>query len=339
MESGRRVVIIGAGVAGISAASAVRETDENAVITIIEEENDFPYHRALIGDVVLGSKGEDEILIRPVEFYDECCIRLRKGQRVLKVSPSGRYVYLSNNEQLPYDVLLISVGRREIIPAHLRKYAPLLTLFSCLDDAFKVKGTIPVAKRAVLRGKGFNALELARVLLRSGVEVVFVTPDERLSYEALPDEENERLRDLIIGTGILLIEGDDINHIERKARTSFRVELLSGQSFDCEIVFASGGFVPNVRFLRNSGIYINRGIIVDDYLQTTEEGIFAAGDCSEIYHPAISSYWVNLGRPNAEKQGEVAGRNMVGEAMERLEIERMRPYTVFGEDFYAKWWD
>ncbi|RMG59877.1 MAG: NAD(P)/FAD-dependent oxidoreductase [Deltaproteobacteria bacterium] len=339
MEMKRSFVIVGAGVAGISAAKAIRAVERECEITIVEEGIAFPYYRAALGEVVLGKKGPEEILIEPLDFYDRACLRLRKGQRVVSVSVSGRYVYLSNNERLRFDALLVATGRREVIPAHLKKYAPHLSTFSTLEDALKIRDALPSLKAALLRGKGFNALELARVLVKSGVQVTLVTPDKRLYYPALPDDENEHLRNLIREAGIQLIEGDDVNRVEEKNKGLYSVELLSGKTVECGLVFASGGFAPNVSFLKNSGIYLNQGVIVDDYLQSTEEGIFAAGDCAEIYHPSIGRYWVNLGHPNAARQGEVAGRNMAGEAMERLEIEKMRPYTIFGEQLYARWWD
>ncbi len=86
-------------------------------------------------------------------------------------------------------------------------------------------------------------------------------------------------------------------------------------------------------------MYLNQGVIVDDYLQSTSESIFAAGDCAEIYHPALKRYWVNLGYPNAETQGTVAGKNMAGDLLIKLDIEKMRPYTIFGREHYARWWD
>ncbi|NIO16550.1 MAG: FAD-dependent oxidoreductase [Deltaproteobacteria bacterium] len=335
----RKYVIIGAGVAGVAAALAIREQDGNASVTLVDEEADFPYYRFLLGDVILGTKDELGILIKGEDFFDEKGIRLRRGQKVLKLSVDGKYVFLSNNERLAYDAILISVGRREIIPAHLKKYSPWLSLFSSLEDTLKIKSLIPRAKRAVLRGKGFNALELARVLLRSGLEVALVTPDRRLNYPSLPEEENEQLRRLITDAGIILEEGEDINRIEKDGMDTYRVELLSGETMEAEIVFASGGFAPKVDFLHDSGVYLNQGVIVDDYMQSTSESVFAAGDCAEIYHPALKRYWVNLGYPNARTQGTVAGKNMAGELLIKLDIDKMKPYTIFGRELYARWWD
>ncbi len=335
----RKYVIIGAGVAGVAAALAIREQDGNASVTLVDEEADFPYYRFLLGDVILGTKDEWGILIKGEDFFDEKGIRLRRGQKVLKLSVDGKYVFLSNNERLAYDAILISVGRREIIPAHLKKYSSWLSLFSTLEDTLKIKSMIPRAKRAVLRGKGFNALELARVLVRSGLEVALVTPDRSLNYPSLPEEENEQLRRLITDAGIILKEGEDINRIEKEGMHSYRVELLSGETIEAEIVFASGGFAPKVDFLHDSGIYLNQGVIVDDYMQSTAESVFAAGDCAEIYHPALKRYWVNLGYPNARTQGTVAGKNMAGDLLIKLDIDKMKPYTIFGRELYARWWD
>jgi NAD(P)H-nitrite reductase large subunit len=335
----RKYVIIGAGVAGIAAALAIREEDGKASITLVDEEVDFPYYRFMLGDVILGTKDEWGILIKDEKFFDEKGINLRRGQKVLKLSVEGKYVFLSNNERLAYDAILISVGRREVIPAHLKKYSGLLSLFSTLEDTLKIKSLIPHAKRAILRGKGFNALELARVLLRSGLEVVLVTPDKSLNYPSLPEEENEELRRLITEAGIIVKEGEDINRIEKGEMRTLTVEFLSGETIDGEIVFASGGFAPKVDFLRETDIYLNQGVIVDDYLQSTADSIFSAGDCAEIYHPALKRYWVNLGYPNARTQGTVAGKNMAGDLLIKLDIDKMKPYTIFGRELHARWWD
>jgi len=335
----RKFVIIGAGVAGVSAALAIREEDKDASITLVDEEVHFPYYRYLLGDILMGKKGEEDILIRDLEFYDENRVKLRKGQKVLSISVEGKYLYLSNNERLSFDCLLVSVGRREVIPPHLRQYAHWLYLFSTLEDVRKLKAAIPRAKRAVVRGKGFNALELARVLVKSNWEVPLVTPDSRLSYTSLPDEENEKLRNLIEDAGILVKEKEDINRIVKSGTDDYRVELLSGDEISAEIVFASGGFLPKMDCMRNSGVYMNKGLIIDEYMQTTADSIFAAGDCAEIYHPSLARYWVNLGFPNAKAQGRIAGMNMAGDVRVNLEIEKMRPYTIFGRELYARWWD
>ncbi len=339
MSRRSKFVIIGAGVAGIAAAEAIREEDGDAQITMVDEEINFPYYRYLLGDILQGKKDVRDILIRDEEFYDEKGVKLRKGQKVLSISGEGKYVYLSNNERLSFDALLITVGRREVIPSHLKKYASCLSLFSSLEDTFRLRGAIGGAKRAILRGKGFNALELARILVKSGVAVTLVTPDSPLRYTSLPDEENEKLRTLILDSGIILKEGEDINRIEARQGRSYRVELLSGESVEGEILFASGGFLPNLECLKSSGIHMNKGVIIDEYLQTTMAGVYAAGDCAEIYHPSLSRYWINLGFPNARAQGVVAGRNMAGYSMMNLEIEKMRPYTIFGRELYARWWD
>lgn len=339
MGRGRKFVIIGGGVAGISAAEALREEDRDCTITIVEEEVNFPYYRFMLGDVVLGNKDERGILIKDEGFFDERGIQLRKGQRVLKLSVEGKYVFLSNNERLTYDSLLISVGRREVVPAHMKQYAPWLSLFSTLEDALTIKGAIPYAKRAILRGKGFNALELARVLVRMDIEVVLLTPDRELRYPSLPEDENEVLRKYITDSGIIIREGEDINRIEKVDLHSYEVELVSGELIDGEILFASGGFVPKVDFMKESGVYLNQGVIVDDYLQSTGQFIFSAGDCAEIYHPSLKRYWVNLGYPNAITQGTLAGKNMAGESMIKLDMEKMRPYTIFGKELFARWWD
>jgi NAD(P)H-nitrite reductase large subunit len=335
----RKYVIIGAGVAGVAAALAIREEDGDASITLVDEEADFPHYRFMLGDVLLGTKDERGIFIKDERFFDEKKIKLRRGQKVLKLSVAGKYVFLANNEQLTFDAILISVGRREVIPSHLKQYSRWLSLFSTLENTLTIKSRIPHAKRAILRGKGFNALELARVLLRSGLEVVLVTPDKRLTYPSMPEEENEDLRRIITEAGILLREGEDINRIKEKNMHTYSVELLSGDTIDSEIIFASGGFAPKIDFLRDSGVYLNQGVIVDDYLQSTSESIFAAGDCAEIYHPALKRYWVNLGYPNAGTQGTVAGKNMAGDMLLKLDIEKMRPYTIFGREHHARWWD
>jgi apoptosis-inducing factor 3 len=313
----RTIVIVGAGAGGAAAAEMLRRCGYRGTLTVVDAEDASPYDRPnLSKDYLAGNAPEEWIPLRPSGFYAAHDIRVIRG-RVTRVDASAKRVEVEGvgdgDASLEYDALLLAPGAE---PVHLDLPGddwPHVHYLRSLADSRAIVAASKRAKRAVVIGASFIGLEVAASLRARGLEVHVAGP-ERLPLERLLGPQlGEFIKALHEDRGVTFHLGHKPQRIERDV-----VVLDDGTSIDADLVVIGVGVRPRLQLAEQAGLAIDRGVVVDEYLETSVAGVFAAGDIARWPDPRSGAairveHWVV-----AERQGQTAARNMLG-ARERFD--------------------
>ena len=342
MSSDQTHVIVGASLAGAKAAETLREQGFEGRVVLIGAEDERPYERPpLSKDYLRGEVGREKVYVHDDGFYAEHDIDLRLGHTAESLDTSKGEVVLDDGERLRYDRVLLSTGaepRRLSIPGgelegvlYLRSVQDSDTLRERLDRG----GTVVVV------GAGWIGAEVAASARQRGLEVTVLDPLTVPLERVLGAEVGAIYRDIhtdhgtqmLMGTGVEAFEGD--NAVER-------VRTRDGRELECDFVVVGVGVQPRIHLATEAGIAVDNGILVDEHLETSVPGVYAAGDVANSLHPFYGQrirveHWAN-----ALNQGPVAARSMLGQAAayERLPYFFSDQYEV-GMEYtgFARAWD
>jgi 3-phenylpropionate/trans-cinnamate dioxygenase ferredoxin reductase component len=307
------LMIVGANLTGGEAAVALRQEGFDGRVVLIGAEPRAPYERPPLSKQYL--RGEDsfeQALVQPPNFYDENDIETRFGVRATAVHAVEQVVELEGGERLPYDKLLMATGgrnRRFPIPGlNLEGVYDLRTV----DDCDRIRAESTAGRRAVVVGLGFIGSEVAASLRQLGVEVVAVERDPVPLRRVLGEEVGRVMEGIHRDHGATLIFEDTVAAFEGEGGRVGQVRTGHGRLIDCDFVVVGLGIEPVTELLADTGAEIDNGIVVDEYCRTGVEGIYAAGDVANHYHPVFGrrirvEHW-----QNALKQGPAAARSMLG---------------------------
>jgi len=306
-----RHVIIGCSAAGTKAAETLRRLRPDDEITVISDEASPLYSRCLLPHLLGGSRDEDGIRFRPEDFFSRWRLNRVLGASVTAVEPDRSRVIIQGNGILEYDRLLIATGSSSFIPPVPGLAGPRVLGLRTLDDARRIGALARASRRVVIVGAGFVGLEAAYALRRKGLEVTVAEKlpgilPQQMDHEAAgiiqKDIEDAGVR-LVLGTGILEV---------REGGQSLHVILEDERALEADFVIVAAGTRPNVGFLEQSGIHVERGIPVDGQMSTNVQGVYAAGDVAVTVDAVTGSPGLTPIWPNAVVQGRVAGLNMAG---------------------------
>jgi 3-phenylpropionate/trans-cinnamate dioxygenase ferredoxin reductase subunit len=307
----RTVVIVGAGAAGIVAADTLRREGFEGRLTIVDGDRDAPVDRPnLSKDYLAGSAPEEWVSLRPPDFFRDREIDARIGRRVSALDARNRRVTLDDGSELPFDALLLATGATPVqLPLPASDRLPLRTLRTLADSRAIIadaKHAGPGA-RAVVVGASFIGLEVAASLRARGLEVHVVAPEARPLERILGTELSRLVQTVHEEHGVIF-------HLGRKpvAIDGDQVVLDSGERLAAGIAVAGVGVRPNVELAERAGLSLDRGVVVNEYLETPVAGVFAAGDVARYPDarsglPIRIEHWVA-----AERQGQAAARNILG---------------------------
>ncbi|MGQ0680229.1 MAG: NAD(P)/FAD-dependent oxidoreductase [Actinomycetota bacterium] len=316
----QRIVIAGAGLAGVSAAAALRKEGFDGAITIVGAEPEPPYDRPPLSKQYLrGEKSFDKILLRPDDFYAANDIELLPGLRVTRIDVDNKVVDLQGQEEVPYDRLLIATGSRNRVlnvpGAGLEGVLDLRTV----ADASRIRTEIGAGKRAVLVGMGFIGSEVAASLIGLGVGVSVLETLPVPFGPVLGEQVGRAIEQLHRDHGVEVRTGEAVEGFEGSHRVE-AVRLAGGATIDCDFALVGIGVVPRTELAEAAGIEVNNGIVVDACCRTSAPDVFAAGDVARHFHPIAGRHLRVEHWQNALKQGEAAARNMIGMPGEYTEV-------------------
>jgi NADPH-dependent 2,4-dienoyl-CoA reductase/sulfur reductase-like enzyme len=311
-----RYLILGSGPAGVAGAKAIREAEKGAEIVVAtEEEFPRPYIRPLLPDFVAGDIAQATLVDPQGEELSSSGIEVRTGKRARKVDTEGKKVHFDDGTEEAYDFLLVATGGKPSLPAPLSRHQKAVVAFDSLSDAARIRERAEKPGPVVVYGPGYVAIEACRALARRGRKVVWIRPDlPRFGYP-FSGELEARVLDRVRGRGVEIREGDDIAAVREIDDEAFEVRDLDGQEIRCSMIVAATERLPAVEFLKGSGLKIGTGVVVDDRLQSSAPGVYAAGDCAELYDGITGEVRINFGWRSAGRLGRLAGGNMAGGAM------------------------
>ena len=305
-----KVVIIGGGAAGASCAARLRRLDETAEIIILEKTNEIsiancglPYY---ISNII--NKREKMFVSSPEKFKNWFNVDIRLNSEVVNINRQQKYVQISNGDKVNYDKLVITTGAKPFIPDFEGIDHSKIYTIRTLYDADRIKNDIKNKniKNAVIIGGGFIGVEAAENLVKCGIKTTLIEKQKQilpsLDYEIAAFAQNE-----IRKNTINLILSDGI-----KCFKNNKIILDSGKEIEFDIIIIAIGVKPEIKIASDAGIQTNRGIIVNEYMQTSDSDIFAAGDNTEIKDfVSGQNTLVPLAGP-ANRQGRIIADNLAG---------------------------
>jgi 3-phenylpropionate/trans-cinnamate dioxygenase ferredoxin reductase subunit len=332
------VVIVGGGAAGIAAADTLRRDGYPNAVTMLSADPALPYDRPnLSKDYLAGTAQADWLPLRSSSFYTDHRVDARCNSRVVAIDPAQKAVTLSDGSRLTYGALLLATGAEPIrlaVPgANLPHVAVLRTLADC--DALIAR--LATARRCVVVGASFIGLEVAASLRTRGLDVHVVAPGQHPMARILGETMGDMIRALHESHGVVFHLRSTVVEI-----LPDRVRLSTGEELASDLVVTGIGVRPNVALAQDAGLAVDGGIMVDQFLQTSIPGIFAAGDIARWPDPRTGErirveHWVV-----AERQGVVAARNILGkqQAFAAVPFFWSQHYdTVINYLGYAEQWD
>jgi 3-phenylpropionate/trans-cinnamate dioxygenase ferredoxin reductase subunit len=280
---GAGTVIVGTGQAGFQTAASLRTEGYAEPITLIGEEPQIPYQRPpLSKSFALGQQDLESIQLRPQNFYQDRRIELLAGQRVSAIDRSGRAVRLESGRRIPYEKLVLAVGsRNRKLPVPGAELDGVVYLRS-LEEATAIRDRLKDAEEVVVIGGGFIGLELAAVARTLGKAVTVLEVLPRLMSRAVAPIISEFYRELHTAKGARVVCGATVARIQGRGGKAESVALGDESQLRADLVVVGVGVVPNMELARDAGLRTGNGIVVDEYLQTEDENVFAIGDCVEF---------------------------------------------------------
>jgi NAD(P)H-nitrite reductase large subunit len=304
-------IIIGNGVAAVAAVEGVREKDPRGAIRIISEEPYPTYGRPLISYYLAGKIDRDRLWYRPESFYKDQGVELSLGVQVTGLDPKFKSVVCSDGSSYSYDKLLLAVGGRPIELDLPGAEGEDVYRFTTLADAEALLKVVDKAKKAVVVGAGLIALKSAEALLMRKLDVTLVVRS-RIMRSYFDEEAGGLLLQHLESKGLKFLKGATPKEIKRdkKGRVS-KVETSQGD-LSADLVIMAAGVSPETTLAKAAGLAVNRGVLVDEFLATSDPDIYAAGDCTEAVDMVTGEREVLPIWPKAYNQGLYAGRNMTG---------------------------
>jgi 3-phenylpropionate/trans-cinnamate dioxygenase ferredoxin reductase subunit len=306
-------VIVGASLAGGGAAATLRQEGFDGRVILIGAEPQPPYERPpLSKEYLRGESSFEQTLVQSSDFYGENGIETRFGVRASRVDPAKKVIELDGEEGVAYDKLLVATGGR-----NRRFPVPGLDLEGVYDlrtmaDCERIRAEIGPGRKAVVVGMGFIGSEVAASLRQSGVNVVVVDRNKVPLRRVLGEEEVGQVIEVIHRDHEATLIFEDTVAAFKGADRVERVVTQGGRRIECDFVVVGLGVEPVTELLADTGAEIDNGIAVDEFCRTGVEGIYAAGDVANHYHPVFErrirvEHW-----QNALNQGPAAARNMLG---------------------------
>jgi len=325
-------VIIGDGISGSSAAETLREEDPDAKITVITDEGEPLYNRILIKEHAKGKLPEAPISIHDEEWYDERDIDLSLNTFVTSVDTDAKVVNTHEGEDIPYDKLLVATGGTPTQLPVENSDADGIHHFWTFQDARAIREHAEQADNGVIVGAGLLGIDFAAVCGAQGIEADYLMRGDRWWRYALSADGAEIMHEGMRGVGVEPVFDSGVDHFETDDGHVTAAVDPNGDRYECDFVGAAIGLNFNTEYLDGAGLEEDNGIIVDEYMQTNVDDIYAAGDITRFYDVLLGEQAQNGSWGSAKEQGRVAAVNMAADE-EAEEFEWVSSYSITHFDF------
>ncbi|QSX08148.1 NAD(P)/FAD-dependent oxidoreductase [Alkalibacter rhizosphaerae] len=300
-----KILIIGNGIAGLTAAEEIRKLDQLESIVMISEEKIHTYYRTKLSHFLAKDFTNEEVLVHPPEWYEEKNIQVLLNKKVLHINADLHTVELDDGSTLEYDKLLLANGSSSFVPPVKGSEQGNVFSLRSLEDAKVIQQAAKESKKAVVVGGGLLGLESANALLKLGLDVTVVEFAPRLLPRQMDEEASLVVKEIVENQGIQLLLDAQIAEIKGDPVKS--CVLKNGDVIDTDMVLFSAGVRSNIQLAKDAGIETDRAVIVNEYLETSMKNIYAAGDVAEFKGMSFNIWPISM------EQGKIAGQNMLGE--------------------------
>jgi len=306
-----RYVIIGSGVAGIAAIEAIRSVDREGDVVMVGDDPHGFYSRPGLAYYLTGELHDKALFPRTADDFRKMNFLYVKGQ-VKKILREQHSLEMEGQPSLSYDRLLIAVGAQALpLDAPGANLEGVLKL-DHMEDAKRILKFARRGKTAVVIGGGITALELVEGLVSRGMKVHYLLRGNRYWSNVLDEHESKIVEHRLQEEGVKLHYYAEVSEVTGKNNRVNGVRLLDGKVLKCDLVTYAIGIRPRVELAKQAELVVDRGILANEYLQTNDPNIFAAGDVAQIYDPAMGRSVLDSLWAPARQQGYAAGLNMAG---------------------------
>jgi NAD(P)H-nitrite reductase large subunit len=300
-----RFVIVGGGVAGITAAIDLSRRKAGEIVVYSDEEYPY-YYRPQLTEFLAGDLPLSRLLRRPLSWYEERGISVRLGKPVTAIHPERKSISVTDGPDMPYDKLLLAMGSLPFVPPVQGTDKPGVLTWRTLEDTLEMEKASVTCQKVAILGGGLLGLEAARGLRGFCHDITVLEFFPRLMPRQLDEEGAQLLRDFVESMGVKVRTGARTEELVGEGRVS-GVRLETGEIVPASTVIVAAGVRCNAKLATEAGLQVDRGVVVDTRMATSDPDIYAAGDVAVYkgYSWAIA--------PIAQAQARVAAANMAGE--------------------------
>lgn len=324
----QRIVVVGGGVAGLTAAEQARSAAPDVAITLVSKEPPLPYYRLNLTRFVAGEVDEAELTIKPQAWFEDQRIELRAGVAVTSIDRKRQELRLDDGSLIPYDRLILANGAHPFFPPLPGATREGVLALRTIDDAKALLERGGGAKHVLCLGGGLLGLETAAALRRKGPQVTIIEGFDWLLPRQLAEPAGRLLQRHLEERGMRVICGATVEELQGDEAVR-AARLADGEELPADLVVVGTGVRPNSYLARQAGLEVKSGVVVDDYLFTSDPAILAAGDVAD-HRGVVYGIW-----PAAYAQGLVAGTNAVGGQLEFKGLAPSNQLKVVDVDLFS----
>ncbi len=324
-------LIIGGGIAGTTAAEEIRSKDLNGSIAIITEESERLYSRVLLPHFLRNENTLESLFVRKVDSYRERNIQLLTNTKVVRVNTQAKLVKTLDKGDFGYGKLLIASGGKVNKLNISGGDLPEVVYMRTIEDVKNIKEIMNKSQEAVVVGGGFIGVELAQSFIVNNIKTTAIIREKSFWESVVGENSGMLLSQILTQNGVDLVTGQQVAEFigEEKLQS---VKLTSGNEIKADIAGVGVGIYLDTDYLEDSGLEIKKGVVTNEFLETSVPGVWAAGDIAEFYDP-LSKRYHSLGNwSNASSQGRTVGINMAGTKVE-FQTTSMYSINIFGTNF------
>ncbi len=330
LKNNDKIVIAGAGIAGLAAAEEIRRISDTVEITLIHRESILPYYRLNLTRYIAGEITSDVLPIHPENWYKKNKIDLVTDAQIVNVNSVERSVELKDGRKIDYKKLILTAGSHPFQPPVPGSELDGVTTLRYRQDADKIIAQSEKIKDVVVIGGGVLGLEVAGALSarNKDLNISIIEGFDYLMPRQLNEKAAEYLKNHLTGIGINIVSKTSVNEIRGNGNPE-EVVLANGETLPAQLVIFSVGVRPATHLARGCDLKVNHGVIVDDNMETSTPGIFAAGDIAE-HRGVVYGLW------NAAMfEGKIAGMNAAGKKAEFGGIPRSNTLKVLDVNLFS----
>jgi phenylglyoxylate dehydrogenase epsilon subunit len=326
----KKHLIVGSGAAGLSALREIRSISAEDMIKMVSMEGVLPYSPTSLSYLLSGKIEEAKLWTANEDYLKEMKCTLAVDKKLTKILPERKEVVFQGGEREGYDTLLIATGSEPVMPAIEGMKEIAFLGFHTLQDYKEILQQLGKEKVVLVYGGGLVAMQLASGLTKRGCKVKILVRS-RILRRYFDADAGALISEAFLRNGVDIVTGNEIKRIEKK-NGRVEVTFTDGSSLAGDLFINCLGTTPRISFLKDSGIKVDNGIVVDDSLRTSAEGVYAAGDVAEAKDFFTGQLGLNPILPSAVEQGKIAGANMAGERRTYEGWISMNVFHFFGSN-------